>query len=188
MSQDFNIKVTVRNARLLRAIREQFGTSAELARVCGLGQSQITALVTMRARPFLKSGELSSTAEAIVSALGIPADDLWPDHIRRLKARRATVELEMDAQTFAEIAADDPEQRAVYRHAIAKWSRALSERDRDLVIRRIEGARLEDCAQELGVTRERIRQIELRAFRNMRKAALRDGVREMQDIIVNSGA
>ena len=183
MGQDFNIKVTVRNGRLLRAIRDQFGTAAELARVAGINNSQVTALVTMKSLPFLKSGELSSAAEAIVSALGIPADDLWPDHIRRLKAKKATVEIEMDAETFAQIAADDPEQKTVYKLALEKWSSVLSDREKDIVNRRSEGEIYEDCARDYGVGKERIRQIEARALRKIRGAALRDGVREFRDLV-----
>jgi len=183
MGQDFNIKVTVRNGRLLRAIRDQFGTAAELSRVAGVSNSQVAALVTMKARPFLQSGELSSAAEAIVSALGIPADDLWPDHIRRLKAKKATVEIEMDAETFTEIAADDPEQKTVYKLAIEKWSSVLSDREKDIVNRRSEGEIYDDCARDYGVGKERIRQIEARALRKIRGAALRDGVREFRDLV-----
>lgn len=183
MSEDFNIKVTVRNARLLHAIRDQFGTAAELARVAGISASQVAALVTMKARPFRPTGELSTAAEGIVSALGIPPDDLWPEHIRRLKARRATVEIEMDAQTFAEIAADDPEQQTVYKLALEKWASALTDKERDLVARRVGGALMEDCAKELGVSRARIYQIERMAMRKMRGAALIAGVREFQDLL-----
>jgi DNA-binding CsgD family transcriptional regulator len=183
MQKDFNIKVTVRNARLLRAIRAKFGTSAEIARVAGLSNSKVTSLVTMKARPFLQSGELSSAAEAIVSALGIPADDLWPDHIRRLKAKNATVEVEMDAETFAEISTYDQEQQTVYKLALQKWSGVLSDRQRDIVTRRAEGDTFEDCARDYGVGRERIRQIEANALRKIRGAALRDGVRQLQDLM-----
>lgn len=183
MGQDFNIKVTVRNGRLLRAIRDQFGTATELARVAGISKSQVTALVTMKSRPFLQNGDLSSAAEAIVSALGIPADDLWPEHIRRLKAKRATVEIEMDAQTFAGIASDDPEQQTVYRLALEKWGGALTDKERDIVARRSAGEVYESCARDYGVGKERIRQIEYKAFRKVRKAALHDGVREFQDLM-----
>ena len=181
-SADFNIKITVRNARLLRAIRDKFGTSAELARVAGITASQVTALVTMKHKPFLQTGELSSAAEAIVSALGIPPDDLWPDHIRKLKAKRATVELEMDAVKFAQIAADDPEQRVIYRQAISEWSARLSDREKDVLCRRQGGQTLDEIAKTYGRSRDRIRQIECRALNKMRGAAKRSGVQTFQDI------
>lgn len=183
MSQDFNIKVTVRNARLLRAIRKDFESAAAFARFAGVSQSQVTALVTMRDRPFKKDGNLTAAAEAIVSALGVPADDLWPDHIRRLKAKKATVEIEMDAQTFAEIAADDPEQRVIYRQAITKWSGNLSDREKDILCMRADGATYEEVAKADGASKERVRQVEWRAMRKMREAAKRDGVKDFQGLV-----
>lgn len=182
MTQDFNIKVTVRNGRLLRAIREKFDSAAELARVAGVNQSQVTALVTMRARPILKDGNLSSAAEAIVSALGVPADELWPEHIRRLKSKRATVEVEMDAQTFAEIALGNSDQSLIYRQAIKRWAGCLSDREKGVLSARYGGVTLDELASEQGVGRERIRQIEHKAIVKMRKAAFRDKVHSMVDL------
>ena len=180
---DFNIKVTVRNARLLRAVRSQYGTAAEFCRATGASPTQVAAIMTMRASPLKKDGRLTATAEIIVSALGIPADDLWPKHIERLKAKKATVEIEMDAATFAAIARDDPEQIAIYRHAISRWSSALSDREKTALALRHSGATYDDVAKAIGgVTKERARQIEHRAYRKMKKAALSDGVREWSDV------
>lgn len=181
--KDFNIAITVRNARLLRAIRAKYNSSADLARDAGISQKQVSALVTMRARPFNKDGTLSAAAEGIVSALGIPADDLWPEHIARLKAKRAKVEIEMDATQFAAIASDDPEKTAIYRQAISRWSQGLSGRERTALIAHQTGATLEDIGQSLGgVSRERVRQIIYRAERKIRNKARCDGIREWSDI------
>jgi transcriptional regulator with XRE-family HTH domain len=180
---DFNIKITVRNARLLRAIRGKYDSAAELARDAGVSQTQVSALVTMRAQPFRKDGSLTTAAEGIVSALGVPADDLWPQHIARLKANRAQVEIEMDADQFAAIASDNPEKTAIYRQAITRWSRQLTERERTALSIHHSGGTFDDVAKQIGgVTRERARQIILRGERRIRKLALHDGVREWSDI------
>jgi len=180
---DFNIKITVRNARLLRAIREKYATASELARVSGVSKTAVAALVTMRAQPFLQDGSLSSAAEGIVSALGVPADDLWPNHIARLKAKRAQIEIEMDADQFAAIASDDPEKTTIYRQAISRWSRQLTDRERTALAIHHSGGTLDDVGKAVGcVSRERARQIVVRAERRIREKARLDGVRAWGDI------
>ena len=180
---DFNLQVTVRNGRLLRAIRDTFGSTAEMCRQAGINQTQASALVTMRERPFRQDGSLTTVAEAIVSALGVPADDLWPEHIARLKARRARVEIEMDAPTFAAIADGNPEAHAIYRHAISRWSRDLTERERTVLSICHSGGTLEDASKVIGgVTRERARQVLLKGERKIRGAAARDGVKSWRGI------
>jgi transcriptional regulator with XRE-family HTH domain len=180
---DFNLQITVRNARLLRAIRAQYGSSADMCRATGINQTALSALLTMRAKPFRADGSLTTTAEAVVSALGIPADDLWPSHIARLQAKRATVEVEMDAPTFAAIADSDPERQAMMRQALARWSCDLTDRQRDVLAIRFSGGLLEDAARELGVTRERVRQMEHRGLRKLMRRARIDGVRSFAEVV-----
>jgi len=179
---DFNLQITVRNARLLKAIRREYGSAAEMSRAAGIPQTTISALLTMRASPFRQSGELTAAAEAVVSALGVPADDLWPQHIAQLRAKKSRVEIEMSAQDFAAIADDSPERKAIYRQAIARWSRDLTPRQITALAVRHSGGLLEDVAEELGVSRERARQIIHRAESTIRGAAYRDGVRDWRGI------
>ena len=180
---DFNLKITVRNARLLRAVRAAYGTPAEMSRQTGIHPQALSALMTMRATPLRKDGSLTATAEAIVSALGIPADDLWPKHMQRLKARAATVEIEMDAATFAAISDSDPERQTAMRLAIARWSKDLTERQKIAIAMHQSGSTLDEIGAEVGgVTRERVRQIVLKAQREMRKRALMDGARSFGDV------
>ncbi|MDP1774911.1 MAG: RNA polymerase sigma factor RpoS [Methylobacter sp.] len=66
------------------------------------------------------------------------------------------------------------------RHNIAKWVFQLSEKQREVICRRYglcgyEGSTLEQVAQELGVTRERVRQIQM------------DGLKRMKEILEGNG-
>lgn len=180
---DLNIKMTVRNGRLLRAVRDTYGTGAELCRVAGVSETHLSALMTMRASPFREDGSLTNTAEAIVSALGVPADDLWPAHVARLKAKRATVEVEMSAQEFAAIADDDLERGMIYRDAIAKWSEQLTDRQRTALTVHHSGGTLDEVGEAIGgVSRERARQIIAKSERIIRAAARQQGVEKWSDI------
>jgi len=183
MMSDFNVKITVRNGRLLRAIREKYGSAAAMARAAGIPVQHLSALVTMRERPFKKDGGLTSCAEMVVSALGIPADDLWPEHLARLKARRASVEIEMDAADVAAIGGDGSEALVSYRQCIARWSRNLTDKQVRALTLHLTGATLDEVGAELGgVTRERARQIIARAEALMRQRAKIDGVTKWEQI------
>ena len=50
MSEDFNIKISVRNGRLLKAIRARYDSVADLARKCHLHQTRVNSLVTMNGK------------------------------------------------------------------------------------------------------------------------------------------
>lgn len=180
---DFNIQITVRNARLLRAVRQKFGSASEMCRVAGINQQAASALMTMRAKPFRQDGSLTAPAAAIVSALGMEPEQLWPAHVARLQSRKATVEIEMGAATFSAIADGDPDQRMIYRQAISRWSRTLTDREKTAVVAHVAGATLDQIGAELGgVTRERARQIVLKGERKMRRLAIKDGVSAMGDL------
>lgn len=170
---DFNVKLTVRNARLLRAVREQYGTAAQLSRAIGRNQPQVSALMTMRETPILADGEWRPIALDIAGALGMDPAELWPMHMRERTMKRATAEVELSAEQVAAFIApaEDPADVIERRDTVAKLMTCLNDRDRDVVEQRMHGATYEDIAQEQGVTRERIRQCELRAHRNMRKKA-----------------
>jgi RNA polymerase nonessential primary-like sigma factor len=65
-------------------------------------------------------------------------------------------------------------------HYMAEWLDRLNEKQREVVVRRFglaghENATLEEVAAELGVTRERVRQIQLEAMRRLRVILGRDG-------------
>ncbi len=74
------------------------------------------------------------------------------------------------------------EQAEIERH-VSEWVALLSEKHRQVIERRYglngrEIATLEDLANELGVTRERVRQIQLEALGQLRRRLLRDGVQK----------
>jgi RNA polymerase nonessential primary-like sigma factor len=66
-------------------------------------------------------------------------------------------------------------------HLVAEWVAQLSERQRAVIERRYglngrEPGTLEQLANELGLTRERVRQIQLEALSKLRKKLYRDGL------------
>ena len=55
-NDDFNLKITVRNGRLLKAIRERYESVSDLARKISRNPSSVNSLVTMRKAPTNQHG------------------------------------------------------------------------------------------------------------------------------------
>lgn len=90
----------------------------------------------------------------------------------------------VDADTFVdELRAADPAQRqhgASSCNTLYRWLAELSLRQRDVLIRRfgLDGylaGTLEQVGEDVGLTRERVRQIQIDAMRRLRRLAARDG-------------
>lgn len=172
--KDFSVKVTVRNGRLLNAILEKHPTCAAFARSIGRTDQSINGYVSMRVSP-LSRGDWSEPARDIAAALGKYPEELWPKHMERLTLRRNSGVVEMDIAEVEAVISGNFAQREL----IERWSAGLNHRDRIAIAATMEGATLEEMAKDLGVvSRERARQIQARAIRKMRKAALKDGVRD----------
>ena len=66
--EDFNVKITVRNNRLLQAILKKYKSVADLARKMNSSKSRVKALVTMKTKPINEKGwtQLASDVAAMV--------------------------------------------------------------------------------------------------------------------------
>ena len=67
------------------------------------------------------------------------------------------------------------------RLSIAEWLEELSDKQREVIARRFglsgfEGATLEEVGREIGLTRERVRQIQVEALRRLREILERQGL------------
>ena len=172
MDKDFNIKVTVRNGRLLNAIRKRYESVADLARQMSRSQTAINQLVTMTVKPINEKG-WTDLALDVAAMVGEDPEDLWPKYMREIKLKKATAEVSMDLDSVKQIMADGSSEKSLSQiSAIKKLSADLSPREeRILQLRWIEDHTLEECGKIFGVSRERIRHIESKAFRKMKHTA-----------------
>ena len=172
MDKDFNIKVTVRNGRLLNAIRKRYESAADLARQMGRNQSAVNQLVTMTLKPVNEKG-WTDLALDVAAMVGEDPEDLWPKYMREIKLKKATAEVSMDLDSVKQIMADGSSEKSLSQiSAIKKLSADLSPREeRILQLRWIEDHTLEECGKIFGVSSERIRHIESKAFRKMKHTA-----------------
>ncbi len=172
MDKDFNIKVTVRNGRLLNAIRKRYESVADLARQMGRSPANINPLVTMTVKPISEKG-WTDLALDVAAMVGEDPEDLWPKYMREIKLKRATAEVSMDLESVKQIMADSSSEKSLSQiSAIKKLSENLTSREeRILQLRWIEDHTLEECGKIFGVSGTRVRHIEAKAFRRMKHTA-----------------
>jgi RNA polymerase nonessential primary-like sigma factor len=137
----------------------------------------------------VEPGEEGPALERVASLLHKPVDEIR--HILALNERTTSLDAPLDidpdlsvADSLADEQAEDPEamlaQHEVEAH-VADWVAGLSGRHRRVVEARygLNGeaiATLETLAQELGITRERVRQLQIEALTQLRGRLKLEGV------------
>ena len=133
MDKDFNIKVTVRNGRLLNAIRKRYESVADLARQMGRSPANINPLVTMTVKPINEKG-WTDLALDVAAMVGEDPEDLWPKYMREIKLKKATAEVSMDLDSVKEIMADGSSEKSLSQIGVIKQlSEGLSPREKQVL-------------------------------------------------------
>ena len=177
---DFSVKITVRNARILRAMRAAGYTSqAELSRAMGKACSSVNGFAAFRISPLLSDGSWSEMAMDLSSMLHVEPEELWPEALRAIRWSRNSREGLLGSDEARQIEA--PRTGEVDKVALSKLISILSPAQRRVIDARfgLDGqgeSTLEEAAKEMGVTRERIRQRETKAIRDMKCWAYKKGM------------
>mgnify|MGYP003626185805 FL=1 len=176
--EDFNIKVSVRNGRLLRAIRAKYDSVSDLSRQLVRGKSQLGSLVRMKLKPFNHKG-WTDLALDVAAMVGKEPEELWPDHLRELQLLKSSSEMEVGLDSVKSIMQDGSTEKTLSQFsAISDLSQGLTPRERRCISLRFAlHQSLEETSKAMGVTRERARQIECKALRKMRGYATKRGYR-----------
>jgi RNA polymerase sigma factor (sigma-70 family) len=176
---DYRIRITVRNARLLRAI-EQAGhrPGAQFAEAVGISYAgALLPYLNLTRSPLRPDGLLRDCAWALCDFLQASPSDLWSDEqLQPLAQHHSSVDLDADsvkALICGGPIADDP-LRLVSRSQVGRILQqaidSLSPREADVIRERyFVGSTLDEVAQKLTITRERVRQIETKALDKLRQ-------------------
>ncbi len=134
-------------------------------------------------------GETDPTAEDVAHLLQKPVDE-----VRRLLSfneRMASLDAPLDVDPMLSVGEAIPDEASLMpeevfqederRHRVQAWLRELSEKQRWIIERRFglngqEIATLEELADQLALTRERVRQIQVEALQSLRRVLKRVGV------------
>lgn len=129
------------------------------------------------------------TAEEIAAALDKPVEDV--NRMLRLNERISSVDKPIggdNEKALLDIIADEqhstPElttQEDDLNQSLVKWLHELNAKQREVLARRFgllgyEPSTLEDVGREIGLTRERVRQIQVEALRRLREMLMQEGL------------
>ena len=171
LTKDFHVTVRVKNGRIIARMRELgYPSVVALARAAGANHMVVGDIIRFQRLPYGRNDWLP-VSYAISSALQCEPEDLWPEHIAKLKARSGVMSFEADLSEVESIASM---QRNEYldRANLTKMLGLLRDREKEVIKARFGFGRPEmtckDIGKELGVSLERVRQIEHKALRKMR--------------------
>ncbi len=141
------------------------------------------------ARELTQKLDHEPSAEEIADMLDKPAEDV--KRLLGLNERVTSIDVPVGPEsdkavldTIADIGGSDPSQLLQendIRDSISHWLDELSEKQREVVSRRFglrghESSTLEEVGREIGLTRERVRQIQVEALRRLRQIMETEGL------------
>jgi DNA-binding XRE family transcriptional regulator len=174
--EDFNVKITVRNNRLLQAILKKYKSVADLARKMNRSQSRVNALVTMKAKPITEKG-WTQLAFDVATMVGKEPKKLWPEHLQNIKLLTSTSEFTIDIEGVKQIMSDNSVEKMIAQSQVLRQldTRLNNTQKKVIDMRFYQEMTLEETGKVLGLSRERIRQIECKSLRMMRYDARTQG-------------
>jgi len=196
MAKDFRVEVKVKNNKLLEQIEKAgFESLADFSRKTGISQGLIGDYVNMRESALANNGQYRSTVLKISEALKCMPEDLFP-------AAQMTQKLETNKQHFTaneselfdltsslRSAAMSPERRLIHEDAnrvVKQVLLTLTPREQRILDLRFgltsgEEQTLDQVADQFGVGRERVRQMQAKAMRKMKHPKRSRELREYYD-------
>ena len=171
---DYRIKISISNGRILRLMDEVgIETQVELARRAGLGVGDVNAIIKMRRMPKRHNGDWSDAARRIATILGVTPEEMFTDTQANGVLEQNSFEADLSEAQMGSLCGPDVATQLEHKDTVARLMEALPDRYRRVITARMEGATLEEVGEEMGVNRERIRQIEAKGIRIMKGQAQR---------------
>lgn len=176
------VEVRFRNARLYNAIFSKYESVNHFCAANGFQASLVGEFLNLKRSPLKSDGEYSKSAINIAEALFIEVEDLFPLHIYKLDKTSGAVDIEPSYKKIE----NQPDKLLLSDHSkeiISNVLSSLPSRQSEVLRGRYwEGLTLEDVGNRMGITKERVRQIENKALKKMRSrhsAELRVALEEM---------
>lgn len=179
--KDYSVEIKVKNNYLLTAMKERgYETAAQLSRASGVSQVEIGKMLNLKVAPINKVGRVVVPVQRLADFLMVDIEDMFPPQniLNPLEVNKTKIELnmsEMMSSNLLENKAQD--QLLIAEEARMQIYDALDEIRplRSKVIKMRHGLghydkehTLEEIGQEIGLSRERVRQIYTQGMRNLR--------------------
>lgn len=196
---EYNVKVTVRNNLILKAIKDFGYTNLNnFAKANGVSITGLYSLVNLMEPPVGVKGEFIKPAKELMEVLGACPSELWTDEqlTLRLDSNRTervmskeALQITLQSNARSLIGLDYPEQEMVEEDMTRVMKDKLdSLTPREAKILRLrfgfdgtQAHTLEEIGKIFKVTREQIRHIEARALRKLRHPTRSDELKQFID-------
>ena len=173
---EYSVKVSVRNNLIIQRMK-QLGIPSQtaLGDISGLGQAVVNQYVNMKRRPTdAWSGEWTDNAFTLSAALQTEPEYLWTEKQRGMALERNSREISMSEDAVMQLANGQGTEQIVQgvldAEAVSRAIQTLDEREQKVITGRFfEDKTLDELASDFGISRERIRQIEVRAMRKLKQ-------------------
>ena len=197
---EYRVKISVRNNLILKAIEDAGVTSvAGFCKYMGLRSKVLLGLINFSYTPINSVGEFTPIAKQLMEALGAAPTDLWTSEQLNLRLPKNHVERDVSQAVLHDLlgvgdsvllAIENPEAvviRKQLRAAIYKELQVMPPREVEALTLRygLDGGEyksLDEVAELMDVTRERVRQIEASALRKMRLTSHSSKLHKYQDM------
>lgn len=193
---EYRIKVSVRNNLILKAI-EDFGYTS-VTKFCAendLKVGNINALISFKVRPIGQDGNFSKHAQALMEVLGAAPTDLWTAEQLELRLPKNSAQKTIGQRALDKllgmdngelVAIETPDEKLSKREGkvliVNTLESLYNEREQYVIVNRFglgcEEKTLDELSEELDVTRERVRQIEAKALRKLRRHGIASKLKE----------
>lgn len=176
MSAEYRVKVSVSNNLLIQAIENAgYKNQSEFARAIGCGTSYVNMLCGLRISPMTREGEFTKGANQVMEGLGACPTDLWTEEQLTMNLKKSSSWSVMGREELNELMNGAPKS-LLESVAGQELKRNMDEARKTLTFReqRIIGLRFDDdktldeTGKEVGLTRQRVRDIEAKALRKLR--------------------
>lgn len=172
---DYRLELAVKNNLLFMLMQERgIKTAAELSRACNVSQRSIGQMLNLKKSAYNSRLELRADVARVLDFLGALPDEAFPHEVLFDPMAENKFSATMDREELARLSTGGSLDWLEAKEITDKATRDLPERMRGVLMQRINGETLEEIGEELGISRERVRQIELKALRLCRRRLGRD--------------
>ena len=181
---DYKIEIKIKNGLLAKCMQEKgYETAAQLSRDSKITQTDIGRFLSLKTSIYCKkTGSIKDNVKKLANFLGKSVAELFPESILmdnlKEKNKYDVYVSDENLQSFLQHTQENPfltlessVDKELIKKSISKILCTLTARE-ERVIRMLYGIgteekMLEDVAKDIGVSRERVRQIENKAIRKM---------------------